>query len=426
MQIIWVNHASFIVRQGNTQLICDPWLEGYAFDRGWALLSPTRLEYSAFGSVNYIWFSHEHPDHFSPQVLKKIPLEFRKRITVLFQRTPDRKIINFCLELQFERAIEMEPLKKMDLGDGLRVMNEPWTDGDSWLFIEGDKKVLNVNDCIIPDEETARRILGKTGGKPDVLLTQFSYANWTGNREDKTAREKHASEKLSRLLMQVEVFRPAFTVPFASFVWFCHEDNKYLNDSINKVDAVADAITRQGVSSPVVLYPGDIWTAGDKIDNKTALAAYTADYDSIPSRDTVKAVPVDFQVLSEHGNAFARQLCTFNNRWMIKSIPPAHIFIDDLKIAAVFSASGLKRVNLGRPECDISINSDALDYCFRFLWGGDSININGRYQVPGGFYPRADRFWHYFFIARLNNRGKKEPLNLRMMALALFRRLRGK
>jgi len=51
MLMEWVNHASYIVKWGNVRLICDPWLEGPAFNQGWGLLSPTKLSYAEFSSI---------------------------------------------------------------------------------------------------------------------------------------------------------------------------------------------------------------------------------------------------------------------------------------------------------------------------------------------------------------------------------------
>ena len=89
MQMEWVNHASFIIRSGSVALLCDPWLHGTVFNEGWSLQSPTKLSYNDFANITHIWFSHEHPDHFNPPNLKKIPEQYRRKIKVLFHHTKD-------------------------------------------------------------------------------------------------------------------------------------------------------------------------------------------------------------------------------------------------------------------------------------------------------------------------------------------------
>ena len=73
MKLKFVNHSSFIIEHNGISLISDPWLEGIVFNNGWDLISKTKLSYNDFKDINYIWFSHEHPDHFFPPNLKLIP-----------------------------------------------------------------------------------------------------------------------------------------------------------------------------------------------------------------------------------------------------------------------------------------------------------------------------------------------------------------
>ena len=71
--ITFVNHASIIISHENIRLITDPWLFGSAFNNGWTLLSESKFRTQDFQNITHIWFSHEHPDHFHPFVLKSIP-----------------------------------------------------------------------------------------------------------------------------------------------------------------------------------------------------------------------------------------------------------------------------------------------------------------------------------------------------------------
>ncbi|RMG14385.1 MAG: MBL fold metallo-hydrolase, partial [Deltaproteobacteria bacterium] len=71
MQIRFVGHASFEVQTGGVRLVCDPWLSGKVFNNGWALLSrPAQVDWS---SIDYVWISHEHPDHMHLPTLRSVP-----------------------------------------------------------------------------------------------------------------------------------------------------------------------------------------------------------------------------------------------------------------------------------------------------------------------------------------------------------------
>ena len=37
-QLKFINHACYYIESKNSILICDPWLEGFAFNKGWSLL----------------------------------------------------------------------------------------------------------------------------------------------------------------------------------------------------------------------------------------------------------------------------------------------------------------------------------------------------------------------------------------------------
>ena len=102
IKIEWVNHASYIFQYKNSRIIADPWLFGSSFNDGWDLLVETQFKVESFKDITHIWFSHEHPDHFAPQVLGKIDEEIRKKITVLFQETTDKRVVNFCKKLSFK------------------------------------------------------------------------------------------------------------------------------------------------------------------------------------------------------------------------------------------------------------------------------------------------------------------------------------
>ena len=96
MKITFVNHSGFIIEYKGKRIICDPWLEGSVFNNGWKLYAPSLFSYDDFKDIDYIWFSHDHPDHFYPPNLKKIDPEHKKNIAILFQETIDKRVKNYC------------------------------------------------------------------------------------------------------------------------------------------------------------------------------------------------------------------------------------------------------------------------------------------------------------------------------------------
>jgi hypothetical protein len=54
---------------------------------------------------------------------------------------------------------------------------------------------------------------------------------------------------------------------------------------------------------------------------------------------------------------------------------------------------------------DIQVGSDALSYCFRELWGGETLRINGRFQSSSTY----NRFRQFTDIASALNRSERYP-----------------
>src|SRR5579864_4722836 len=255
MFIDWVNNASFILESAGVRLICDPWLDGTIFNSGWKLLSETKLRYEDFGDITHIWLSHEHPDHFSPPNLRSIPEQYRRKITVLFHDTKDKRVVNVCkaLGFQVQELVEGEPV---DLAKDFRLVSGRQGLIDSWMavFSEG-KTVLNMNDCVYDRRRDMEAIKSKLG-KVDLLLSQFSFANWVGNPGDHACHKEHAERKFAEVRTQVQIFKPAMFVPFASFIYFCHAENFFMNQAVNHIRDVYRFVSQELHVPTVVLYPG--------------------------------------------------------------------------------------------------------------------------------------------------------------------------
>ena len=125
MKIKFIQHASIIIDCGKNKILCDPWFTGTAFNDGWKSIHDSEVNINDL-DFNYIWFSHEHPDHFSVPDLKKLK---RKDIKILYQETIDNKVRDYCTNAGFE-VIELKPFEKTKLDYDLVIVNG--TDGLLW------------------------------------------------------------------------------------------------------------------------------------------------------------------------------------------------------------------------------------------------------------------------------------------------------
>jgi len=419
MELRFINHAGLIVSHGDVRLFEDPWLDGRVFNNGWQLISRTRFPYEAFADITHLWFSHEHPDHFNPPTLARIAPEHRARITVLFQRTRDGRVVKACRKLGFKSVIEIDPAGWLPIGDGVDVMCERYEEGDSWLAVRsaGGQTVLNTNDCGIRDPGRAREILRRVG-PIDVLLSQFSYAYWAGNPEDTELRRHVAEEKLLGLARQCEWFRPRQVVPIASFAWFCHEENFFLNDAINTPRRTFEYLRAHGAGAePVVLYPDDVLVPGRSQSSEDALSRYQVDYEQVRHPTALlKSTPVTRDTLLAEARAYVEKLR--RSPWARLLLRPAHVYLWDLQRGYRLDLRGMTETDRLERDCDAALSAESLLYCFRFAWGQDTLAVSGRLHKPRGA-KRYVLFYNYFRFEQLRSRGVE--VNARYLSGTLLR-----
>lgn len=451
MNIRFVNHASVIVETRGERILFDPWIEGRIFNEGWDLLCETPLRYEDFGALTRIWFSHEHPDHFNPPNLRAIPEQIRAGLDVLYRRTKDGRVADFCRQLGFANVEEVPAAEWVEIAPGLRMMCAAYGE-DSWIALDdGENRLLNLNDCELENREHAEAIRDKVG-TVDLLMTQFSYASWAGT--DSSQRRATARRILERVGMQTEVFEASWVLPFASFVWFCLPDNAENNDGMNRVGAVAEYIRDETEASPVVLYPDDEWQVGSEHDPSPGVERYEERYDALDAGRLVTAPPPDGcteDELFEAGRKFSRSNREVSNRLLLRaylakmnadsrarlaggaeaspwsalslSVRLPKVWVTDLEKAYSLSVfHGLRPLRLGAEYCDLSMASDSLRYALELPWGSETLEINARYRARSKAARYA--FFDQFRPARRLNHGYAR-LQLREIVPRLFLRIAG-
>lgn len=409
MLLEWVNHAGFVLETGTARIMCDPWLEGTAFNDGWRLVSPTNFNYEEFATITHIWFSHEHPDHFSPPSLRGIPSQFRKQITVLFQETRDKRVISACKAWGFQ-------VRELPIGCDLDIRGVQVTCGragrlDSWLILRAEgKTIVNMNDCAFHRIDESVGEIKKKAGEVDLLLSQFSYANWVGNPEDRASHKRHAAHKRFEMQRQIEILRPAQFIPFASYVYFSHAENSFMNDEANHIRDVYEYTSRDLRTPTIVLYPGERWELGTPKDSNEAIRKYETDLKRSLANSPDSSPIVPITKLREAAESLITQANRRNNRMLLKTLAPSVVRLSDLGVDVEFSyRKGLTQVQ--NKQLDIITSSDSLLYCLMNSWGGDTLAINGRYQVPRNGNPK--RFFRLFRVLAYNSAGNS--FNLRFL-----------
>ncbi len=409
MKIEFVNHASVKFHTADAVILTDPWYRGAVFNDGWDLLVPGPDDLEALLSdVTHIWVSHEHPDHFSPAFFSELTEDQKQSVTVLFQKTRDRRVVSF-LEKKGFRVIEMPDGEGVPVGPTTELVCGKSEFYDSYLHVrDGNQSALNLNDCPMRDAAGLRKLRGRLGA-PDVLLTQFSYAAWKGGRENRAFRVAAAREKLETVALQVRELEAKAVLPFASFVYFSNEENDYLNDGINTPDDVLENQTAHGADI-VLMHPGETWDVDAPHDNAPALRFWRDLYASVPALPrrtpmasvSLKDLETGFeaykaQVFQE--NSYTIALLARHNP-VLRGFLPVRILLTDLeKVIEVSVMDGFREVEGGH---DVAMHSSSLKFIFDNSFGYDTLTVNGRFEATLEGFSKLTRS---FAIGSLNGMG---------------------
>jgi UDP-MurNAc hydroxylase len=374
LKIRFVSHASFSVQSGALTLLCDPWLMGKAFNRGWALLSPAAPV--AWDEIDYIWISHQHPDHLHFPTLKSTGIQQRKRLTMLYQKHASTRIPKVLQGLGYPVVQELLLNKWSPLKNGFEVMCGSAGSMDSWLAVRAEGlTILNLNDCMIEPRQLA--YIGRLVGKVNVLLTQFSFANWIGNHSDELGE---VETKLREFKERVLFFTPDVTIPFASFIYFCSQENCWMNDFAITPQRIAD-LRLPGIR---FMYPGDEWQPDDATSaSAQAVDKYMADI-AKPKIIDPTPLPISLETLQRTVDRTLRAVRSRFGVLLINRIPPFSIYLHDVhKILLVNPAASSCTLRGATEEARnaarYTMCSQVAWYAFAYSWGWGAMEVSGMY-----------------------------------------------
>ncbi|HYK63753.1 MAG TPA: MBL fold metallo-hydrolase, partial [Patescibacteria group bacterium] len=404
MKIHFVGHACVAVECSGTSILIDPWFSGKIFNNSWTLRPDPVFDPALLDRIDYVWISHEHPDHCHFPTLASFPDSFKQRATILFQARDSEKMIAAFKGLGYRhfRLLphrEIVPLTNSAAAGITRVYCYHAGLMDSALAVLDDGEViLNANDARISTGEC--KLIRRDLGRVDVLLHQFSLAAYAGFEPP----ERHLPTRAEQILRNMSEVHRALdarvTIPFASFIYFSTEDNKYVNRYANTVADGYDYLNRQGQHA-LVLYPGDSYQVGSEHESAEALHRYNAlpGWDELPY-DPIETKPLD--AIFEAYAAMAEQIRERFSHALLLALRPVAIRIPDLDKTVEFS---LAKARIGEVsdsrQPDLSINSQPLWFGFKFPFGIQTLGVSARFTLHRNF-----RNWKmHRILFSLNNGG---------------------
>ncbi len=306
----------------------------------------------------------------------------------------DRRVSNFLRKDSFN-VLELDDGQSFELSTNFEIKNWKYQSGDSYCWIRcAGICILNLNDCVVNNSNAALNIANKISSKIDILFTQFGYANWVGNESDKLYRSKIAQEKFDRILIQADILKPNIVIPFASFVYFSHSDNFYLNDLQNTPEKLRLAEQLLLLQENIFfmkpyddLILVDEFEIRNKLQTSTKLAEqhWNGLMSSIrPNINNDKTVGINLleEKLKKYRiKLFSKFLIAPQILEFFGFIKPLKIKIADALIKIEISYIKGFRILNNDADFDIAIKSDVLDFIFSNDYGYNSTAVNGRYRT---------------------------------------------
>src|SRR5437660_997314 len=235
MKVTYYGQACMLIEVAGRRSLTDPWLTEGAYFGTWFhthLLSDVGLSVDDVASrpIDYLFLSHEHPDHVDPATLRGL-----KGVPVLICKFPTPRFRQHLEGMGLGNVREIEPGQAVDCGDGLRltIFSTAEYINDSALLVEGDgRRLLNETDCKLPYDVLKR--IAEPG--LDIGFYMFSGATWFPMMYDypqqwmrqQVLRRRRAL--LKSFVQRIRLTRPRFAVPSSGPCTILDPERLCLND----------------------------------------------------------------------------------------------------------------------------------------------------------------------------------------------------
>lgn len=267
MEVTYLGHAAILVRHAGSSLVMDPWLSDPAYCNAWFHYPPLAFGIDDIQPLDWVWCSHDHPDHFDPRTLASLPRDQKFIVPQFASGKLERDLraegFTELVPLEFDEPTELAP------GFEVTCVRTDLVWEDSALIVRADGVTLfNMNDCKLGDD-----LLRELGDRyqPDISFLPFSgaiqFPTCYGYTDDELVSMCHRRQQqhLDWFVQRAELLRTARAVPFAGNFALLERDQVWMNEpsknNINTPDQAVEALEAKfpGIEG-LQMNPGDVWT----------------------------------------------------------------------------------------------------------------------------------------------------------------------
>ena len=391
-----INHSSVLIKNNDIKLLTDPWYKGSAFNDGWSLLYENSFDEinDVLTNLNYIFISHEHPDHFSIKFFKDYEKIIKlNKIKIIFQKSRDKRVEKFLKNMGFE-MITLEDKEIHQINDQTFITIFKQGHIDSALLFETEEYFhLNINDCNFLNKELLeiKNYISKKN-KKIIIYIQFSYASFRANDE---WLKKAALYKLNNIINVSKIFNSSLIIPFASFFNFSHSENQHLTKFVNTCSIVSDFLDQNNINH-CFLNPNMDLTDFSKLILKNIIQKRINMNSLNFWKDKQTKAKINFYekdpvpVNNENIKIFLSRIKKYNNLYLmyfIRLISFKKVFGDlriklngtnDVYLLNFFS---VKKSDSTNNRLDISMSSEQFNLLLNQSFGIETLLVSGRLKT---------------------------------------------
>lgn len=148
VEVRYLSHASVLISYKNIKILTDPWFVGPAFCNGWWLKQYPKFNINKLiKDIDYIFISHNHPDHLHIETLKM----FKKETKIITPKFPSNSTRILIQRLGFKNIYDLSfnnvhSIENEDILFTILKSGDFREDSGIYFQVNGKKILLNV-DC---------------------------------------------------------------------------------------------------------------------------------------------------------------------------------------------------------------------------------------------------------------------------------------
>jgi hypothetical protein len=362
MKINFINHACITIEENNEMIMFDPWFFGKVFNNSWSLIKETNIDELDLSNLKFILITHEHPDHLHWATLKLIKEKTTNDVRILIPRRNNKNVIKQIIKLGFQAA-EIPSNKQFKISNNFKVTNFTTGHDSAYIIQTKEKTILNQNDCKLSDSQV--REINSNYPVIDFYFMQFSLAGFYANKSELDRLRQAKLDHINMIKKYKNYFNPKITIPFASYVYFCREENSYLNDYIVNLSELDS-------SYQIVTYGDAILHDDFYSRNKLNLNLWN---NYLSNLKIDKTSHVDNDSLVETTKLFFNSLGSFYPpKTSFSFYKNKESFVVDYKNKNCYFTS-IK----GNEVAKVTMYD--LECFFKFPWGADTMNITSCFEI---------------------------------------------